>query len=100
MKQLPMLATIALLSLTVVGNIEGRREQTAGGDKSSILTGRVFRSDTNESIANCIILLVPEEDSRARARILRFPFAVSDEHFDLRTDEKGNYVFNSIPAGR
>lgn len=84
-----MLATIALFSLMAVGNIEGRREQTRGGDESGTLTGRAFRSDTNESISNCYILLMQEKDSRERA-----------EHFYLRTDEKGNYIFNDIPAGR
>jgi hypothetical protein len=99
-KQLLGLTSIALLSLTATGNIEGHREQTAGRDKSSTITGRVFRSDTNESIASCLIVLVPEEDSGARAQGFGLRGFPSGERFDLRTDEKGNYLFNNLPAGR
>jgi len=53
------------------------------------IKGKVFRSDFNEAISNSYILLMQEKDSPLRV-----------EHFDGRTDEKGDYRFRDIPAGK
>jgi hypothetical protein len=47
--------------------------------------GKVFRSDSGESISNSYILLTSETDKT--------------RHFDTRTDERGEYLFGGIPAG-
>jgi hypothetical protein len=47
--------------------------------------GKVFRSDSGETISNSYILLTSEEDDA--------------KHFDTRTDERGEYLFGGIPAG-
>jgi hypothetical protein len=49
------------------------------------LKGKVFRSDSGETISNSYILLTGEKDEA--------------QHFDTRTDEKGEYLFGGIPAG-
>ena len=53
--------------------------------EKSNLKGRVFRSDSGESIANSYIILQNESDQ--------------EKNFDNRTDEAGNYVFGHIPPG-
>ena len=45
--------------------------------------GKVFRSDSGEAISNSYILLTSEKD----------------DHFDTRTDEKGEYLFGGVPPG-
>jgi hypothetical protein len=47
--------------------------------------GKVFRSDSGQTISNSYILLTSEKDE--------------SKHFDTRTDEKGGYLFGGIPAG-
>jgi hypothetical protein len=50
---------------------------------SNGIKGKVFRSDSHEAISNSYILL---EHARK-------------EHFDVRTNEKGEYLFGDIPPG-
>lgn len=59
---------------------------TAQDFEKSTLNGKVFRSDSGESISNSYILLVDETDQ--------------EKQFDTRADEAGNYIFGHIPAGR
>jgi hypothetical protein len=87
MKQLGSFAMLMLLSSFATGDLKGQQESSKV--KSGIIKGKVFRSDTNETIANSYILLMQEKDSPAQV-----------EHFDLRTDENGAYRFNNIPAGK
>ena len=51
--------------------------------KLAPVKGKVFRSDSGEAISNSYILLKSE----------------TDEHFDTRTDEKGEYLFGGVPPG-
>jgi hypothetical protein len=99
MKRLPVLATIVLFFVTVVASIEGRHRQNEVVNKLSTLTGRVFRSDTGESIANCFIELARVRDYTDWTQITQFP-STGYSHFDLRTDKLGNYAFNNIPIGK
>ena len=48
------------------------------------IKGKVFRSDSGEAISNSYILLKSEK---------------GEEHFDTRTDEKGEYLFGGVPPG-
>lgn len=57
----------------------------AGRFEKSNLKGRVFRSDSGESIANSYIILENESDQ--------------EKKFDTRTDEAGSYIFGHIPPG-
>ena len=50
----------------------------------STMKGKVFRSDSGQAISNSYILLTSEKD---------------EEHFDTRTDEKGEYLFGGVPPG-
>jgi hypothetical protein len=52
------------------------------------ITGKVFRSDSNETISNSYILLTREQNSGSDAH-----------HFEVRTNENGEYIFRAIPAG-
>ena len=54
--------------------------------KLTPIKGRVFRSDSGKPISNSYILLTSETDKAG--------------HFDTRTDEKGEYLFGGIPAGK
>lgn len=87
MKRLGLFAMFMLLSSFATVNLEGRQESSKV--ESGIIKGKVYRSDTNETIPNSYILLMQEKDSPAQV-----------EHFDLRTDENGIYRFNNIPAGK
>jgi len=58
---------------------------TAGDFEKSNLKGRVFRSDSGESIANSYIILESERDQ--------------EKKFDTRTDDAGNFIFGHIPPG-
>ena len=75
--------------LLIGGSNFSRAYDRAGTVESGKLGGKVFRSDTNDAITNSYILLMQEIEPPARA-----------EHFDLRTDENGNYHFTNIPAGK
>jgi hypothetical protein len=87
MKHLGLFAMVMLLCSFASGNLVGQ-QQESGKVESGIIKGKVFRSDTNESIPNSYILLMQEKESPAQV-----------EHFDLRTNENGAYRFNNIPAG-
>ena len=77
-----------LLCSFASGNLVGQ-QQESGKVESGIIKGKVFRSDTNESIPNSYILLMQEKESPAQV-----------EHFDLRTDENGDYRFHNVPSGK
>jgi hypothetical protein len=90
MKHVGMLAMILLLCFFGTSNVEGQsQEQEPSHAESNKLTGKVFRSDTGESLSNAYIIIVREGDSDT-----------PPEHFDLRTGGNGSYVFSNIPAGR
>jgi len=63
----------------------GEMKFTAEHFEKSNLKGRVFRSDSGESIANSYVILESESDQ--------------EKKFDTRTDEAGNYIFGHIPPG-
>jgi len=78
-----MLITLTLLFLLAVSN-SGRAEPQDGNKVGlTTITGKVFRSDSNKAISNSYILL-KQNDA---------------QHFDVRTDENGEYIFRAIPAG-
>ena len=47
--------------------------------------GKVFRSDSGQAISNSYILFTNENDE--------------GKHFDMRTDERGEYLYAGIPPG-
>lgn len=76
-----------IVAWLLIGGINfSRAYHRAGTVESGKLSGKVFRSDTNDAITNSYILLM-QEKRPAQA-----------QHFDLRTDEHGNYHFTNIPA--
>ncbi len=87
MKHLGTLVMMGLLWFFPTGNLD-RRERELATVTPGTLTGKVFRSDTNQAISNSYILIMQEVQPRALAK-----------HFDLRTDEKGHYRFNELPPG-
>ncbi len=87
MKHLGLLAMFMLLGSFATGNLKGQQESGKVG--SGIVKGKVFRSDTNEAIPNSYILITREKGSPSQV-----------EHFDLRTDDNGDYRFQNVPAGK
>lgn len=70
---------------TTAETVQAGRLQPGTGSirfvKLTPVKGKVFRSDSGEVISNSYILLTSEKD----------------DHFDTRTDEKGEYVFGGVP---
>jgi hypothetical protein len=87
MKRITIAIIFLLLAVTV--NISPRASMKLATSESGILSGKVFRSDTNGPIDSSYILLMQEKENRAEA-----------EHFDIRTDHDGKYRFTNIPAGK
>lgn len=81
-------ALFILLPVFAANYVEGRYQEPRKVESASI-KGKVFRSDSGHGISNSYILFEQEKDS------VRQP-----EHFDLRTDQDGNYRFTDIPAGK
>jgi hypothetical protein len=73
--------------LLIWGSNFSRAYQQGSTVESGELSGKVFRSDTNDAITNSYILLMQEKERPAQA-----------EHFDLRTDEHGSYHITNIPG--
>ena len=87
MKRVPIAVALILLaaSVTTMPPVNGQRVISNPGT----LNGKVFRSDTNVPISNSYILLMQETEK-----------PIDAQHFDTRTDDKGNYKFNNIPAAK
>jgi hypothetical protein len=56
--------------------------------KTTSMKGKVFRSDTNQPIANAQIVLLDEKKSDKQ-----------DNSIDTKTDDQGNYSFPNVAAG-
>ena len=82
-------AIFVLLCCFAASNLGGEEPQERSKVGLCTIKGKIFRSDSNEAISNSYILIMQEKDS---------PLQV--EHFDIRTDDKGDYRFRDIPAGR
>ncbi|HEU4434390.1 MAG TPA: carboxypeptidase-like regulatory domain-containing protein [Pyrinomonadaceae bacterium] len=75
--------TIAMLLLVLnASSLAGNQPKT------STMKGKVFRSDTNQPIANAHIILLDEKKSDKK-----------DHSIDTKTDEQGNYSFPNVAAG-
>ena len=83
MEHFSRLMTLMLLSLLAVRNFGRAEPQDRNKVGLTTITGKVFRSDSNKAISNSHILL---EQNDA-------------QHFEVRTDENGEYIFRAIPAG-
>jgi hypothetical protein len=88
MDHFPILETLMLLCLFATSHIEGQGPEERGKVGLCTIKGKVFRSDSNEAISNSYILLTQQKESAAEV-----------EHFDVKTNEKGEYLFSDIPAG-
>jgi hypothetical protein len=88
MEHLPILNTLMLVCLLAIGNLGGNDRKDGGKAGVSKIQGKVFRSDSKAAISNSYILLTQEKDSVSEA-----------QHFDVRTNESGEYIFSSIPPG-
>lgn len=100
MKTFGLLAMLMLLFSFARSNIEGQCKQETKPPypvESNTMRGKVFRSDTDETISNTYILL---ESSPTSTFSTYRKVPAEFKHFDLRTDEKGNYCFTNIPIGK
>ena len=63
---------------------------TFAGDQTKTVSmkGKVFRSDTNQPIANAVIVLLNEKKSDKQ-----------NTSVDTKTDDQGNYSFPNVTAG-
>jgi hypothetical protein len=61
-----------------------------GGEqtKTTSMKGKVFRSDTNQTIPNASIVLLDEKKSEKQ-----------DNSIDTKSDDQGNYSFENVVAG-
>ena len=79
----PLLTIIGLLLLTFsVSTLAGDQPKTAS------MKGKVFRSDTNQPIANAEIVLLDEKKSEEQ-----------NYSIDTKTDDQGHYSFPNVTAG-
>lgn len=85
MKTFGLLVVSVLLCPFATSIIEGRRQEPTQVELNT-MQGKVFRSDTYETISNAYILLQSA--------------SAPSKHFDLRTDKNGNYRFTDIPVGK
>ena len=85
MRTLILRTSIIIVTVLVVLSVS-----SFAGDqpKTSNMKGKVFRSDTNEPIANAHIILLDEKKSDKK-----------DNSIDTKTDEQGNYSFPNVAAG-
>ena len=77
---------MALLLLVIAGT-----PQLESGNKEKVVSfkGKVFRSDTNQPVANAVLVLLDEKKSDA-----------SDNSVETRTDDHGNFVFEKVVEGK
>ena len=78
---------IVLISLVAVVQVANVRadEKT----KTTVIKGKVFRSDTKEPIADALIVLLDDKKSERQ-----------DNSVEARTDDHGNYIFENVAAGK
>ena len=57
--------------------------------KTAVFSGRIYRSDTKSGLPNVRIILLDEKKSEAK-----------DNSLETKTDEKGNFKFENIIAGK
>jgi hypothetical protein len=72
----------ALLVMVTTPSLAGDQPKTTS------MKGKVFRSDTNQAIANAQIVLLDEKKSDKL-----------DNSIDTKTDDQGNYSFPNVAAG-
>lgn len=88
MKVFGLLTMFMLLCSFARSNIKGQCKQETKPPypiEWNAMQGKVFRSDTNETISNAYLLLESA--------------TVAGRHFELRTDKDGNYCLTDIPVG-
>jgi hypothetical protein len=78
-----------LVSLVAVMNIVSVLSLADEKLKTASIKGKVLRSDTNEPIANALIILMDEKRSDQH-----------DNSVEARADEHGNYTFQNVPNGK
>ena len=72
----------ALLVMLTTASLAGDQPKTTS------MKGKVFRSDTNQPIANAQIVLLDEKKCDKQ-----------DNSIDTKTDDQGNYSFPNVAAG-
>jgi len=63
--------------------------QSGNKEKFASFRGRVYRSDTNQPVANALLVLLDEKKSDT-----------SDNTVQTRTDDQGNFVFEKLAEGK
>jgi hypothetical protein len=77
------LSVVILLLVTL-----GASSPALDKDKTTSMKGKVYRSDTNQPIANAQIVLLDEKKSDKQ-----------DNSIDTKTDDQGNYSFPTVVSG-
>ena len=85
-----MKSTVTRILIVVGSLLLTLSASSLAGDqpKTTSMKGRVFRSDTNQPIANAVIILLDEKKSDKQ-----------DNSIDTKTDDQGNYSFPNVAAG-
>ena len=81
-----LILPVILMGLFVAPNIE---QAEGNKKKTSSLEGTILCGDKEYPAANIVIILLNETKIKAR-----------DSSIETKTDANGNYVFNSVKAGR
>jgi hypothetical protein len=88
MKQFLMLSSMALLFLGI-HNPAALMSASGSQEKAVVLKGKIFRSDTGQSIPNATILLNDGQKKAAESLPIQ-----------AQTDAKGEYIFEHLNVGK
>jgi hypothetical protein len=82
---------LIMLSLTalILSAVAQKLRADDNKDKATSFQGKVFRSDTKQPVANAVVLLLDEKKSDKQ-----------DNSVEVKTDDKGNFAFDKVAAGR
>jgi hypothetical protein len=89
MKSAKCFASLIVLLLVTAVCLEGTPSLAHDDQKAATLKGKVFRSDTKEPVANAVIILLDDQRSEKQ-----------DNSVEAKTDAEGNYIFESVKAGK
>lgn len=91
MKQLPFIVWVTILCSVGAPNAFVQEQANADKESRGSIGGRIYRSDTNQPIANASIFLLDEAELEA-----------GDEYQlkDVKTDSEGRYLMTDVPAGK
>lgn len=78
-----------ILVISIGTNLLTVKAQDKNADKTASFKGKLFRSDTNQPITNAQITLLDSKKSEKQ-----------NNSQEIKTDEKGNFSFDRVIAGK